>query len=246
MIAEVGSRSLLAATRGSLLLTTPTQTFAMRPLASLLLIGLSASSALAQSIGGHLVMTEIGSGDLGRPLGFGFGVEPPIAGTGIRWHLSFEAIQGSHRRTGSPCVGLIPAGSATCRVQRLRTVTDMESALLGLRVPLLRTRRGSLSLVGDLGIARAATKTRDSADVVRFKAWRMVYRPQIGAEARWKPRARRALSLSGGVAIGQLRPVRNMVVADGYGPFDAAVQTKRAWLGLMFALDPASASRRRR
>lgn len=218
----------------------------MRLLASLLLTGLSASSALAQSMGGHLVTTEIGPGDLGRPLGFGFGVEQPIASTGIRWHLSFEAIQGSHRRTGSPCVGLIPAGSATCRVQRLRTVTDMESALLGLRVPLISARRGSLALVGDLGIARAATKTSDSADVVRLKAWRMVYRPEIGAEARWKPRAKRALSLSGGVAIGQLRPVRNMVVADGYGPFDAALRTKRAWIGLMFALDPEAAMRRRR
>ena len=218
----------------------------MRFRAVLCLSVFSTSAVAAQSMGAHGTLSVVGDTAFGALPGFNFLLEQPVGTQRLQWHLMFDAAQGSRRFTGSPCVRSLPPGTAGCGNQALRITTDMESAMLGLRLALLQHPRASLSLVGDIGIGRIGTKTRDATDSVRLKNWRMVYRPEAGVEARVRPFSSKRWFLSGGAAVGQVRPVRQYDVQDGYSPFDAAQSLHRYWLGIMFPVQAPEPRRRRR
>ena len=211
----------------------------------LLLVALPVTSASAQGMGAHVTWTDLGDPAFAKPIGYGFTVEQPIARSNVRWQLGFDAAFGRHTYQGSPCVGLVEPGQPGCAIQSLHSSENTQAMSLGLRVPLLWSRRASLSLMGDVAIARAATKTRDGTSTDVFSDWRMMYRPEVGGEMRFRLTNRKAWSFNAGYAVGQLRAVRNQVVFDGYGPFDNPLNTKRAWLGIIWQVDPAAGQRRR-
>jgi hypothetical protein len=122
----------------------------------------------------------------------------------------------------------------------------MQSMIVGLRVPLIWAKRASLSLAGDLGAVRIASRTLDATDVKRLSAWRFMYRREFGLEGRVRPRAAKPWSINAGYAIGSVQPVVQSGIVDGYTPFDQPLLTRRAWLGIMVAIDPATGQRRRR
>lgn len=218
----------------------------MRAKRLLLLLTVCATPLAAQSMGASATLTRVGDGTFGTIPGFNIVLEQPVGTQWLQWHLMFDAAQGSRRYSGSPCVGLIAPGAPGCAVQPLRITTDMESAMLGLRLALLKNRRASLSLVGDIGIGRIGTKTRDASDSVRLKNSRLIYRPEAGVEARIRPMATKSWLLNGGASIGQVRPVRQYVVADGYSPFDVSLSLRRYWLGVMFPVQAPATTRKRR
>ena len=211
----------------------------------LILVVLPAATAAAQGMGAHVTWTDLGDPAFAQPIGYGFTVEQPISRSNVRWQLGFDAAFGRHTYQGSPCAGLVEPGQPGCEIQALHSKEDTQAMSLGLRVPLLWSRRASVSLAGDLAIARVASKTRDGTSTDVFSDWRMMYRPEVGVEARFRPTRTTAWSFNAGYAVGRLRAVRNQVVYDGYGPFDTPLNTKRAWLGVIWQIDPAAGQRRR-
>lgn len=208
------------------------------------LLAIPMTTAMAQGMGAHVSWADLGVPEFAKPLGYGIVIEQPVGQTAVHWQFGFDAGFGRHTFTGTPCSGLVDPNSQLCATQSLHESLNMQAAAFGLRVPVLRGKRAALSLLGDLGIQRIGTKTKNATgDAVR-SAWRMMYRPEVGAEARVAPSANRGFWLTAGYAVGQVRPFTQQGIADGYAPFENPLDIKRAWLGVIVAIDPTAGRRR--
>ena len=220
------------------------QTLRKALLCIVMLCPVSITRISAQSMGFHAVGLDVQNDALGKLFGAGFMLEVPIAGSRVHWQLAFEAAQGKRTYVGSPCVGLVAPGNPACASRTLKRSADMELAIVGIRLPLVHTKRASIAIAGDFGGARVATNTRDAADSSRFKDWKFVMRPELGVDARWQPKKNNVVSIRLGASIGRLISPSSTQIADGYAPFQDRSEFKRVWLGLMWKI-PAAPARRR-
>lgn len=210
------------------------------------LLALPISLMQAQAMGAHVTHTDIGLANFPKPIGYGILIEQPIGHSGLQWQFAFDAAFGRNVYQGSPCTGFVNPEAQECTIQSLHAKASTQAAGFGLRLPILRGRRAALSLIGNLGLQRLSTTIRDGTSTEVASNWRMMYRPEAGGEFRVKPSKEKPLWLTAGYAIGQSRPLRNHVIADGFDPFAVALDSKRAWVGVAVGIDPTATTRRRR
>ncbi len=199
---------------------------------------LCATPLAAQEVAAYAVRATLRVEDFGRQHGAALTFAHPINKSALRWRIGVEATSGERRSIGSPCTGLVPPDAPFCAPRPLRTLTDLRLVRGGLRVPVVVRARVSLSVIGDLGIARITTATRDSTTVDRRSARMIMYQPEAGVEGSWQPLQRAPLSVIGGATIAELRPFVRDVIADGYDPFNQPIGSRRIWLGLSLRSGP--------
>ncbi len=197
---------------------------------------LCAAPVAAQEVAAHAVRATLRKEDFGRQFGAAVIYAFPFNTSALRWRLGVEFTAGERRWVGSPCTGLIPPDARVCAPRPLRTSSDLLVVRSGLRVPVIHRARVSLSVIGDLGIAGISTVTRDSTNVDRRSARRIMYQPEAGIEGSWQPSQRAPLSITGGATIAELRPFVRDYIVDGYSPFSEPIGSRRIWVGVVVRL----------
>ena len=196
------------------------------------LLVLPFTAVAGQSIGVRVAHLDLASQSFPSPNGVGITLEYPILGSRLIWQLGADLSRGqTPTYVGSPCQPLFELGDG-CERQSLRSKTNGRTVALGLRVPLLRHARGSLSVIGDVAMQLFQTDVLNSSGATLVSGNRKTFRPDLGLEARVRPLPRRSLSLVAGYAVGQVRASEPSINAAYSPPYDKAMSSRRVWGGV--------------
>ena len=197
------------------------------------LLILTASQAVAQSVGFHIVRLSARHELLGTPLmGPAADITLPRQAGRIVFRFGAEKLVAHSSRVGFTCAGLVPPG--TCAPQPVRDDARILSANGGVVLRVLSLRHADLELTADVSAASVRAVTFGLKDGGRLAATKLLGSGQLGAGMKWTPVDHVPLALQLEGAIGGFTPLVNHQLLDGYNPFDRAFGLTRYRAGIVW------------
>lgn len=180
-----------------------------------LIAALSAAPVGAQRFGAEAVTLHARH----ELLGTMFGVAIHVGAKDMSrssWRFDAARNWGTHRRTGTRCVGFAPLGCEPD--EQLRDHALMTMAALSFVIPVLHSPQTSVQAA--LGAAAAVTRvdTYDAAGSRVHGASALVVGPRAGVQLRWQASSASRYSIATGLTVGILERIGPDEL-DGYQPF---------------------------
>jgi len=170
---------------------------------------------------------------LGNPL-VGGGVELWIPAGDGRFAFRFggEWLHGQADRIGIPCAGLVEPG--TCAPEPVHDRSRMTTARGGGMLRLAGGHNATLKLTADWMVTRVSVDTHGNASGSELTAAKMLWGAWLGVSADWIPWSHVPIGLEMEAGLGDLIPILNEHILDGYAPFDGGMSVRHLRLGLVW------------